>query len=424
MVVGKKSIRMKASRHAEDIVRVQLYLSRPWKVRAGERVNLTVPFLGLFYLFQAHPFTITWWETREGDKAESVSLMFRARTGFTRKLLNHVEPDREYWAWIDGPFGPSTVLGCGVSKEVGDYGHILMVTSGIGIAAQLPYIKELLERRRNAEVCTQKISLVWQLDRTGDWESARDWLQQLVKQDAGYMLKVVVYDPLKANPMQEPLTLGQHSLITVHNGEANWKDVLVSELRRRAGTVLVTAERLGIHIKSSDVRLKVEEGAPYAWHIEDPSLEPLFNKQLSKHSVGVYMHLCAEVGRSFWAIRADTATSTALDPSLVEQVKVLQSENTVLLEELQEAKHDVQELQQRNQALGKEAEDMKELLNSRNLIIDGYEREIQKLRSEAAVYQASCLQCSEALNQATFFLQGLHSDIAASIPGIQAMTPL
>lgn len=58
------------------------------------------------------------------------------------------------------------------------------------------------------------------------------------------MLKVVVYDPLKANSTQEPLTLGQHELITVHNGEANWKDVLLSELRHRAGAVLVTGEHL------------------------------------------------------------------------------------------------------------------------------------------------------------------------------------
>ncbi|KAH1988559.1 hypothetical protein KXV97_002992, partial [Aspergillus fumigatus] len=70
------------------------------------------------------------------------------------------------------------------------------------------------------------------------------------------------------------------------------------------------AESLGIHIKSSEVRLKVEEDAPYAWHIEDPSLEPLFSKQLSKHSVGVYMQLCAEVGRSFWAVRAHALTGT------------------------------------------------------------------------------------------------------------------
>ncbi|KAH1336849.1 hypothetical protein KXX16_005720 [Aspergillus fumigatus] len=274
MVVGKKSIRMKASRHAEDVVRVHLYLSRPWKVRAGERVNLTVPFLGLFYLFQAHPFAITWWETQTEDKADSVSLMFRARTGFTRKLLNYAEPDREYWAWIDGPFGPSPVH---VSKEVGDYGHLLMVTSGIGIAAQLPYIKELLERRRNAEVCTQKISLVWQLDRTGDWESARDWLQQLVKQDAGYMLKVVVYDPLKANSTQEPLTLGQHELITVHNGEANWKDVLLSELRHRAGAVLVTVSaRRGIR---RVIRKLVTERVPLDVELFELEFQPWQEKR-------------------------------------------------------------------------------------------------------------------------------------------------
>ncbi|KAH1912219.1 hypothetical protein KXW47_008428, partial [Aspergillus fumigatus] len=81
------------------------------------------------------------------------------------------------------------------------------------------------------------------------------------------------------------------------------------------------AESLGIHIKSSEVRLKVEEDAPYAWHIEDPSLEPLFSKQLSKHSVGVYMQLCAEVGRSFWAVRAHALTGTTQGLSLDEQIK-------------------------------------------------------------------------------------------------------
>jgi NAD(P)H-flavin reductase len=113
--------------------------------------------------------------------------MFRSRTGFTRKLRECTNPDQDYWAWIDGPFGPSLVQECGFAQDVSDYGHILMVMSGIGIAAQLPYIKELLQRRHRAEVRTQRISLVWRLDRAGDWESARDWLQQLVEQDKGYV---------------------------------------------------------------------------------------------------------------------------------------------------------------------------------------------------------------------------------------------
>lgn len=75
----------------------------------------------------------------------------------------------------------------GSTQDMGDYGHILMVTTGIGIAAQLPYIKELVQMRREAGVRTQRICLVWQLDQTGDYECTRDWLQHLVKQDDGYV---------------------------------------------------------------------------------------------------------------------------------------------------------------------------------------------------------------------------------------------
>ncbi|KAH8430048.1 NADPH oxidase family protein [Aspergillus melleus] len=129
------------------LVRAELRLPRPWAVRAGERVTLGVPAVGLFYFFQAHPFSITWWEENQDGKADRVFLLFRARTGFTRKAIMCLEPDREYWAWIDGPFGPSAVYRCGATRDLGDYGHIFMVTTGIGIAAQLPYMKELVQRR-------------------------------------------------------------------------------------------------------------------------------------------------------------------------------------------------------------------------------------------------------------------------------------
>jgi hypothetical protein len=64
------------------------------------------------------------------------------------------------------------------------------VASGIGIAAQLPYIKELLRKRREASVRTQTVTLIWKLDRTEDWECARDWLQELVTEDNGYVYKI------------------------------------------------------------------------------------------------------------------------------------------------------------------------------------------------------------------------------------------
>lgn len=183
---GRSSVRMTLQRHG-DAAKVTLRLPRPWKARAGERLILGVPRIGLFYLFQSHPFTIAWWEENDTGKTTSVSLLLRPQNGFTRKLCDRVEPNQEYVAWIDGPFGPSSVHPLGLSSEIGDYGHVLLVATGIGIATQLPYIKEILNGHRIARVRTQKISLVWQLDRPGDWESAHGWLQQLVEQDDGYV---------------------------------------------------------------------------------------------------------------------------------------------------------------------------------------------------------------------------------------------
>lgn len=186
-VIGKSSVRLRLRIYKGDVARMTLSLPRPWTVRAGERISLGIPYVGIFYLFQSHPFTITWWESDSKGRAVSISVLFRPRSGFTRKAIERIVPEQECGAWIDGPFGPSSVHTIGWSGTVGDYGHVFMVATGIGIAAQLPYLKELLDGHDNAQVRTQKISLVWQVDREGDWESARDWLQSLVAQDNGYV---------------------------------------------------------------------------------------------------------------------------------------------------------------------------------------------------------------------------------------------
>jgi NAD(P)H-flavin reductase len=49
-------------------------------------------------------------------------------------------------------------------RSLSEYGHIFMIATGIGIAAQIPYIKELLDGQRKGVVKTQKITLIWELD--------------------------------------------------------------------------------------------------------------------------------------------------------------------------------------------------------------------------------------------------------------------
>ena len=56
------------------------------------------------------------------------------------------------------------------------------------------------------------------------------------------------------------------------------------------------------------MRLKSDdENMQYTWHVQDPKIQGLFEKQLSKHSVGAYVTLADEVGRSFWAIHRHSA---------------------------------------------------------------------------------------------------------------------
>jgi len=46
-----------------------------------------------------------------------------------------------------------------------EYGNVLMFASGIGIAAQVPYIKEVLRAFRESKARIKSILLIWQLDK-------------------------------------------------------------------------------------------------------------------------------------------------------------------------------------------------------------------------------------------------------------------
>jgi hypothetical protein len=62
-----------------------------------------------------------------------------------------------------------------------------------------------------------------------------------------------------------------------------------------------TEGQLGISIDPSEVRLITRVEDPYSWQ-SLPARTYLFEKNLSKHSIGAYMELCREVGVSFEAV--------------------------------------------------------------------------------------------------------------------------
>lgn len=133
---------------------VEIRLNRSFTVQPGQYLYLCIPAQGFpISIFQSHPFWIIWWDRDPESGEMRLEMLVKQRRGFTRRLLSH--RDREYTAWISGPFGKTL--------DFGDYGTILMLAVDVGIAAHLPYLKSLMERRTNASICTRRVVVVWQV---------------------------------------------------------------------------------------------------------------------------------------------------------------------------------------------------------------------------------------------------------------------
>lgn len=60
-----------------------------------------------------------------------------------------------------------------------DYGNVILFASGIGIAAHLVYIKQLLNARDQGPTRTQVISLLWEVDEIEPWDAAIKMVHKL-----------------------------------------------------------------------------------------------------------------------------------------------------------------------------------------------------------------------------------------------------
>ncbi|KAH6664015.1 hypothetical protein B0J14DRAFT_682547, partial [Halenospora varia] len=129
------------------ILQVDVTVPRPWHVKAGQFVFLSIPKLGIFTRLRGHPFMISWWE--RDQKGLTITLLVKSRAGFTAELDRH--RNQCLRAFIDRPFG--------VRHDFRECGTVIMIATGIGIAGHIPYIKELVSRYNNCEVKTRRIRL-------------------------------------------------------------------------------------------------------------------------------------------------------------------------------------------------------------------------------------------------------------------------
>jgi predicted ferric reductase len=129
-------------------------VNRPFAVKPGMVLYLWIPGVSLFSIFQTHPFFIGWWDNNSDGKATSITLLVRKQNGFTRRLIEH--PARSFLTWIDGPYG--------TTPNLDQYNRALLVATGIGIAAQLSYLRCLVETNIREKV-HRDIYVAWEVDR-------------------------------------------------------------------------------------------------------------------------------------------------------------------------------------------------------------------------------------------------------------------
>ena len=125
-------------------------LFRHFKVRAGMTVYLWLPGLGFGSMAQSHTIPIAWWEDDERGMAKTIILLVKTGPGNT--LLSH---DSRLTSFIQGPYGRAI--------DFASYDRVLMVATGMGIAAQLPYLKELV-MMKDKKRATRQLYVVWQLE--------------------------------------------------------------------------------------------------------------------------------------------------------------------------------------------------------------------------------------------------------------------
>lgn len=138
-----------------DAYQVHAKIPRSWKYRAGQYVYLCLPGVSYSAILQSHPYMIAWWY-RYDTAQDIVVFIIQRRMGFTHSLPTD---SRAVRAIIEGPFGNEIHLD--------DYGTVLLFATGIGIAGQLLYVRQLLENFHNHDAKARRVALFWQVDSEG-----------------------------------------------------------------------------------------------------------------------------------------------------------------------------------------------------------------------------------------------------------------
>ena len=171
------------------------------------------------------------------------------------------------------------------------------------------------------------------------------------------------------------------------------------------------AARLGISIEPAEVRLITGADDPYAWQAL-PEKNHIFQKQLSKHSVGVYTEMCREVGVSFEAVPApESKTAAERSPiegtqrmlpvssktSFTSVIQQLKAEKVQPTFELDDLRNQVEEARQSKGVAEEETDRLKRLMQTAEEDKQTLQQEVHNMTGVIESLRTTALQSADEL---------------------------
>jgi predicted ferric reductase len=237
----------------EDVLQVRIDLKKPWNLTPGQFVYISIPALRILRLgiLESHPFMVAWPIKDEKEQLSSIVLLIQARRGFTRNLQL---ADYKVSALIDGPYGDSG------TQALGNYDKILLMSSGIGLAAHLSTARHLLLAHNQQTARVRRLTLVWLLETQGnilllhycktDWRTdqmrwAEEFLCALDDMDSRQILTIFLFYPSDTEGAAEGyrtiFTSPRKRILAVPDVlDMTW--LIESEWGAEAGNMLVTGK--------------------------------------------------------------------------------------------------------------------------------------------------------------------------------------
>lgn len=151
LLIGYRGIAKANIEEIKGAFIVTLTVARLWNFKPGQYIYLRALDTANFTFLQSHPFCVVWWENNT-EKNNTISLLVYQQRGLSKYLpfLNQRS------MLLEGPYGNE--------QKFKKFNNIVFLATDIGVAAVLPYLKDLIVVHPNL---SQKISFIWILSHEG-----------------------------------------------------------------------------------------------------------------------------------------------------------------------------------------------------------------------------------------------------------------